>query len=313
MDNIYDKNNENTDKNNENKEKKEISTPESLLSFMIMTCFSRIGTDKIQEIKEEMKKMIATNRANNPGQDEKYDNLEHIVDDFFSYISDPRLIQQITRGEISRSELEEKTLSDIVDIPKRKYDMRDLYDSSLIANSLLKEDGKKVVITHEKKQTFEYFDKDGGIVIISEVGEIAYQEWEGLTSSLPVYQVQKYKPNGDVLKHFVCSRINFSQMDEPKYRDAVLGELLSDENINKSNVGSYIGQVVKRKMKDKDDIPHKESQNANEYSYRIDDEYVLVYDASEVSAVLEAIKKHKMKSVGEKPGIDDSFDDLSNR
>ncbi len=310
MDNTSNKNSENMQ--NSNEKEKSIITPESLLKIMTTMCFSRIGTPKIEGLKEDAKSMLKINSDKNPERKKEYSQLEELIEKFFEYITNPIIVKQVKNGEISRKDFEEMILSDILDIPKRKYDMRDLYDKSLIMDSIVifEKDRESHSESRQGMQTREYFDKDGKMVSITKVGDIAYKEWGGIMASLPIFKVKRFKQNGDEEENLVCSRINFSQMHESKYRNAVINELLSEKNIHNSNVGSYVGQIVKREIKSESDEQHEEVQNTNEYSYRIDDEYVLVYDATELSAVIEGIRNYKEKSKRKILRTDEIFEEM---
>lgn len=286
MENLY---------SNENAGKNKGMTPKSLVTFMITTCFSRIATldfNRADRMKEPIKKMLQNERRNHPGEDERYDQLDEIVDGFFEYIKDPKIAKQIANKEITKAELEEMILSDVANIPKRKYDMSDLYRQDLIAVSQANPSKRKVSVARNIGQTYEYKDKEGKKVLITDVGQIGYEEWGGIHARLSIYKIQKQLDDGGFSSDLVCSSIAISEMHIPKYRDAVLDELLSEENMHGGKVGPYIGRISREKKQDPYDLPHTERQDANGYSYRIDDEYILEYDATELTAVIEAIRNN---------------------
>ena len=290
MDNLY---------RNENTRKNKGMTPRSLVTFMTTTCFSRIATldfNRADRLKEPIKKMLQNETKKHPGEDEKYDHLDEIVDGFFEYIKDPKIAKQIADKEITKVELEEMILSDVANIPKRKYDMRDLYRQDLIAVSETNPSKRKSSMARNIGQTYEYNDKEGRRVLIIDIGQISYEEWGGIHARLSIYQIQKQQANGKFSSDVVCSSIAISEMHIPKYRDAVLDELLSDENMHKGKVGPYIGRISREKKQDPYDLPHTERQDANGYSYRIDDGYVLEYDATELTAVIEAVRNDYNRS-----------------
>lgn len=279
----------------DNIEKNDYTTPKSLISFMIATSFKRIMNSdlvKLENLKQSFKQMLAVERKKHPGKDEMYDELDKLLDDFFEYIKDPTLMKEISEGKISKNELEEKALAEVANIPKRKYDMSDLYRSGLIAPSLSDTDERQVILNGRKGETYAYYDKLSRPIYITDVGKVVYREWNGIAAEIYVYLIQKQKEDGNLSQDLVCSNISIPMMEDPEYREAVLEELLSDDNIKKSNAGAYIGQIDRRKKANSMDKLHAERQNANEYSYRINDKYVLVYDATELSAVIEVIKKY---------------------
>lgn len=286
----------NNEYSNLNNNEKRGMTPRSLVKFMIATCFSRISSldfSKIERMKEPFKIMLANERKNHPGEDDKYDKLDEIADGFFEYIKDPDIVEQIISKKLSKTKLEELVLMNVANIPKRKYDMSDLYRQDLIASSSYEPSRRKSkVISQKRGQTYEYIDDNGRRVLITDVGKIGYEEWSGIQAGLSIYQIQKEQENGSFSSDLVCSSIAISDMDNLKYRKAVLNELLSDENIHNAKVGPYIGRISKEKKHDPHDLPHTEKQNANGYYYRIDDEYILEYDSTELTAVIEAVRNN---------------------
>ena len=285
MSNLYEQENESNRKG-----KNRGSTAESLVRLLVTTCYSRIilsDASKLDKLRKQFKEMISMEESKYQGEKEKYDNLRNIVDSFFNYITDDRVVAQIKSGKLSKKNLETNFLADIMSVPKRKFDMKDLYRSDLIASVGKNSNTKNVKMSFKSNgQEHIYTDTNGKHYKLTDIGSILYEEWGGIKSDLSIYQLEKEKSNGEVSKDLICTRIIISEMGNPKYRKAVLEELFSEENIHKSNAGIYIGQIQKRK-----DLPHTETQTTNEYTYRIDDEYVLEYDATELSAVVEAIKQ----------------------
>ena len=290
MSNLYEQENE-SNRNGRNRG----STAESLVRLLVTTCYSRIilsDASKLDKLRKQFKEMISMEESKYQGEKEKYDNLRNIVDSFFNYITDDRVVAQVKSGKLSKKNLETNFLADIMSVPKRKFDMKDLYRSDLIASVGKNSNTKNVKMSFKSNgQEHIYTDTNGKHYKLTDIGSILYEEWGGIKSDLSIYQLEKEKSNGEVSKDLICTRIIISEMGNPKYRKAVLEELFSEENIHKSNAGIYIGQIQKRKQSSDKDLPHTETQTTNEYTYRIDDEYVLEYDATELSAVVEAIKQ----------------------
>lgn len=269
------------------------STPKSLISFMITACFGRIvssDTQKLEQMKPTFKHMLENERKSNPDQDSTYDELETIVDKFFEYISRPDIHDRIVSGEISKNDLSELFFTEGLNMPKRKYDMTDLYREDLIAPSK-EHPGRRAVTVHGRTRggiPYTYQNKDGQNITIKDIGSIGYKEWGGVRAGLTIYQVAKEQEDGSVVSNIVCSSISIADMDIPEYREAVLEELLSSENIIDSKVQPYVGRVKKMERQGRDDQPHTEWQDGTGYYYRVNDLYVLEYDPTELSAVMEA-------------------------
>lgn len=158
---------------------------------------------------------------------------------------------------------------------------------------------KKALDLKQKAGEVFPFDYQEGKVILQEVGELEYSvEHEG-KHRISRYKVSKEIEGKEPSEEYVFSHIDLYEMRENiQYREAVLGELLSDNNISKSNASGYIGELSDsigelERMKIGDEIddgdyiyktPHK-SKNGQYYG--------LVYDAQDLSAVVELEKQQK--------------------
>ena len=101
-----------------------------------------------------------------------------------------------------------------------------------------------------------------------------------------MYKVQKEQENGEFSEDYVYSNILIANMDEPEYREAVLDELLSDNNIGLSNSGGYVGEIALEPREGKDDKLYTEKQKDGRYTYRVSENYVLAYEEEAVTAAI---------------------------
>ena len=69
-------------------------------------------------------------------------------------------------------------------------------------------------------------------------------------------------------------------------RHAIIEDLLDKDNIDRANCGGYVGEVCKQSRTDENDVIHSEKITSTGYTYRLTDNYVLVYDDTEVSAAI---------------------------
>lgn len=268
----------------------------SLVRFLIATCFSKLNGQtpkRLENYKLKIKEMLNVEERQHRGEEEKYNYLRDTVDLFFNYVGSEEIVKKVQSGRISKGELEDDFLEDVINVPKRKYDMRDLYKPDLISSHEGNKDLKRTRVLLKKDGTRHiYTDEDGKKVILTDVGTIEYEEWPGMSADLSMYLLQKERSNGTFTQNIVCTKVIIANMEEPGYRDAVLKELFSDKNINRSNASSYIGQIFKRRKSNNTDLPKTEKQTGSEYTYRIDDNYVLEYDAAELTAVVEAARQY---------------------
>ena len=320
MNNLYEQENESGRENNRANEGRG-STVESLVRLLVTTCYSRINlseANKLDNLKKQFKEMLSMEESKYQTEHQKYDYLRNVIDLFFDYITEERIVAQIKNGKLSKKDLESNFLADIMSVPKRKFDMKDLYRTDLIASVGKNSSTKNVRMSFKNNgQEHMYIDNNGRSYKLTDIGSIVYEEWGGIKSDLTIYQLEKKLLNGETSKDLICTRIIISEMENPKYKKAVLEELFSDDNIHKSNVGIYIGQIQKRIQSSNKELPHTETQTTNEYTYRIDDEYVLEYDATELSAVVEAIKQivnqDREKNTNYRSNNMGQFDDLGTR
>ena len=75
-------------------------------------------------------------------------------------------------------------------------------------------------------------------------------------------------------------------MDNPEYKYAVLSELLSYNNIELSNSEGYIGEIRNVPNDSEKFEVESERENSRNYEYRVNDKYMLVYDSTDLDAVM---------------------------
>lgn len=143
------------------------------------------------------------------------------------------------------------------------------------------------------------FDYQGEKVILQEVGELEYSvEHEG-KHRISRYKVSKEMEGQEPLEKYVFSHIDLYDMRENvQYCEAVLGELLSDNNISKSNASGYIGELSDsigelERMKIGDEIDDGDYIYKTPYKSKNGQFYGLVYDAQDLSAVVEWEKQQE--------------------
>ena len=75
-------------------------------------------------------------------------------------------------------------------------------------------------------------------------------------------------------------------MENLEYREAVLGELLSKNNIELSNTGGYIGEIVGVSKSTNEFKVGSEKTIASDYFYRVNSQYALTYRSEEIAAIM---------------------------
>lgn len=220
-----------------------------------------------------------------PENKETYDKMRQVINSFHNLVTKPDIVDEIRETGIKEEDFVRKYKEEIFGEPKRKYDMNDLYRDDLI--SRYKNDKRKEYITpHSKPLELKYKDRRNKTVKLSNVAELQYTGWNGAKANLSMYKVQREQESGEFTENYVYSNIMIANMDEPEYRNAVLDELLSENNISLSNVGGYVGEIAYEPKSGEDDKLFTENQKGGRYTYRVSKNYVLAYEDEEVTAAI---------------------------
>lgn len=196
---------------------------------------------------------------------------------------------------------EEDLLSD----KKRKYDMSFLLNKALIADTA---NGQKDVNFREgEKRRYTFEDTKGRTVIIQPIGTLLYKTAFGIDSYLNQYRVMKQTLGNTGLNENyrvdeVFSNISIpTMMEDEEYKKAVLDELLSENNIDLSRTGKYIGSIVKNDVNTSNMKIGEEDISNEFYGYKINDKYAIQYQNEDASAVLAYTEQQeKEKDEGER-------------
>lgn len=248
----------------------------------------------------EAKKFLELDIRKSPEKIELHDMMERILNSMHNLMKNQEVATEIANGTLSKSQFIKKFQEEILGDHKRKYQMNDLYDSNLIAPIVKGSNIKdETYIKIRKPVTHTYHDNKGRQINITPVGNLQYREAMGFVSSLTNYIVDKEMDSGDFSRYSVLSSINMLKMSEESYREAVLNELLGKYNLELSNCAGYIGRIEPAPK----DFPAGEKASRYNYVYKVDDENMLVYDATEVSAVLDYAYAQEMNKKGKENNI----------
>lgn len=148
-------------------------------------------------------------------------------------------------------------------------------------------------------------DKHGNSIRIQFMGCLAYKT---LSSNEYIYKHQITKIiDGVETSDDVFSNIDiFALQYNKELRDVVVSELLSTNNIERSNADGYIGEISEQKTPFLE--PGDEKTDYQFYTYQISPRYALVYDGERIEAIRaykqqEAIKNEQAKAT-EQPNED---------
>lgn len=224
------------------------------------------------------------------GSIEYYTRLYEIADNFYRLSTDPKVRGEVLKKNMKLPEFISEYRERILGDDKRQYDMSELFDSSYIMSTEIKDDGeagKRLKYVSVSGIPYQYKDSQGNEFVIEEIGRLYMQQWNKAQSYITKYRITRREGNTVYTVNEVYSNISIFDMSDEKYREAVTTELLSERNIDLSNAKGYIGEIVKTPNKFKKEYPgHEETIGASMYFYKINDEYSLMYDGTDLSAVM---------------------------
>lgn len=232
-------------------------------------------------------KMLVENQIKkDPTRKDECEELLNILEKAYRTFSDAEMVDIILKNNVTDKQFILRYGEKILGDNKRKYDMSDKFNPSLI--SLQDKRGGKRQVGYQAKEgkEYTYLDAEGKKVSIQGIGRLVFRHWNGLGDELSKYKITR-QLNGDIYQvNEVISNIIIAQMDNPKYREAVLEELLSRNNIQLSKAGGYIGEIENVTIKDKDFTEGSERTISGDDYYRINQDYMLAYHAEAVTAAM---------------------------
>ena len=286
---------------------------EATLRLIVKAYFSRakeLNDSNITSIYDGLKERVASMQRNYqielekakaegrtiPNKDYFYTRLNNVLDNFIALIRDKKVLEEIKSKRISEGNFIEKYKNILMKDEKRDYDMSEMFNPSLIAQKSQFSMMKALSYRPTEKSQGAYFeDRDGRIVTIMFLGTLKFKTWNGEQDSISKYKIQKANKNSEILlSEDVYSNISIFNMDDVQYRDAVLEELLSDDNILLSNCNGYIGEI---ELDPKEKEPEgQQLETSTRFKYRIDNKYIISYNSTPLTAVIEyGLEQESMK------------------
>lgn len=188
---------------------------------------------------------------------------------------------------------------ELLGISKRKYDMSNLYCEGLIADKKYSDGSTKKMVGLKPLDSNDdrtiICVNDEANVKIQQVGTLLYSDGITGIDNVGQYKVEIPIRNGKQKEYVVFSKIDFDLLaSDANYQEAVFGELLSGSNIELSNAGGYIGEIVYSTGME----PGNERKDENGfYTYQISDSYALSVDSMAVTAakIWDARQKDKQQ------------------
>lgn len=182
----------------------------------------------------------------------------------------------------------ERILSD----RKRQYDMAKLYSEGQINSDSLVFRGVNDGLSKSAS------DISGTQIQITHTGSLTYATLSVSNESIQKYRIIRQLSESESQEYDVFSYIDLNEFEKNKeYRDAVLNELLSENNIELSNVHGYIGSIVNTSGSNQPLSVGEESKNIyGFYKYQVSPKYALEFDTQDLSAVVDFSRKQGLSS-----------------
>lgn len=243
----------------------------------------------INLIKAGQEKDLKNGAEHNYSADEEKRKILEMCLDMFR---NSEIRDLITKGNLGVNQVFSMFKERILGDNKRQYDISSLYDESIIADrsdnegkcvKFIKEDGIENSFTDLNKQT----------VRIKCIGRLQYKNQFGEESYVTKYKVTKPTKGNEAETFEVYSNIIIPEMTgNAEYKEVVLNELLSENNIKLSNASGYIGAIAE----DHSMNVGTEDKNRTRYKYKASPNYMLLCETDEASAVMEYEREEKTKS-----------------
>lgn len=276
------------------------SETDNLLNMILNMYWGNINSRKAPDIEGkyfESLKLLNFLKARGMENQDRYDKLTLVINNIHTLFKNPKIIEMIQSKSISKGDFFRKYQEELFGDHKRKYSMADLYNQGLIARESGNHESKKISYKEFTSKTEnEYRDSEGNIIRITPLGDLTFEEFNGVRSFVTKYRVQREFEKNYFVDDIVFSSIDINRMDDEEYRQSVLEELLSENNIKLSGCEGYIGEIIKDVKQDEDDLSFSEKRSSDGYRYRLNNNYSLSYDAATVSAVIDYENMNKDKT-----------------
>lgn len=266
--------------------------------MMVKLLIEKINKQKPERDKmyEAFEKLIVNQKNITPERLGICDQKQEILDRIHTIFDDSDIQKIILDNKITWKQFMSLYGEKILGDSKRQYDMSGRF------NNELNETGASVYAEVKDGKLYKYVDQKNNEIDIQEVGILTYKEWNGIIAQINKYRVLQKISKDEKIEREVFTNINMLQMDDPKYRSAVLSELLSYNNIEFSNAGGYIGEIRNVPDGSNDFEIESERENSRNYEFRVNEKYMLTYDSADLDAVMRYRSRKMQRDRSSKDG-----------
>ncbi len=229
---------------------------------------------------EKLRNKISNSKAQDTISIRRRQYQAQVLEKFYTLLKDHENLQSLSGREII------KRYGDLIFGDGKKYDVSELIDTDLITETNGTKNIVYAAIDRKKGHSVNIHTSTESEVMITESGALAYQNSNEENVRLMQYEIRRKNDFGKPVQTRVLSDIDLKLIAVDKeYREAVL-ELLSDNNIELSNVGEYIGVIAPRRPGDlavgKSNAKKMKQDGA--LIYNVNNKYVVVKSADQATA-----------------------------
>lgn len=260
------------------------------LKRIVINFMNKQSSERLQSAYNGFMSLI--DRDLDPMHKGQNDEKKRILETCYNIFRNPSFRERLAESQKSmdRQELLQKLIDAVEEkglgYQKRKYDMSDLYAGNQITPKTerfipLPANSKKY---HRPTATFD--DNLGNTITVEQTGQLVYSTLSVSNESVKSYRYTKTN-NGSTIQDFpmLFSNIDINLLNENKdYRNAVLGELFSKNNLKLSNAGGYIGEIIVPQTPLS--VGAQRQDESKFYRYQISPKYALEFDPQNLSAAV---------------------------
>ena len=251
-------------------------------NMVVTKLISKLNSQKVdrEKVYSGFEMLVNNQRNKTPGKIDMCDEMSSILEKLRTIFEDGDIQKIILENNITSKQFMSLYGEKILGDAKRQYDMSNRFKKEL------NETGASCYSELQNRKLYTYVDQKNNEIDIQEVGRLTYKEWNGTIAQINKYRVLLNISKDEKIEREVFTNINFTQMDNPEYKYAVLSELLSYNNIELSNAEGYIGEIRNVPNDSEKFEIESERENSRNYEYRVNDKYMLVYDSTDLDAVM---------------------------
>lgn len=256
------------------------------------------GENAIQRQIEGYKKLLDNQIKQTPECEADCRACMEMLDRAVIIFSDIGVRQMIIENNVTARQFISKFGEKILGDNKRKYDMSDRFREDMISYRGENSTNKDIQYVPRKESSeFVFDDMEGNELSIMPIGELHYKAWNGLRNQITKYRITRKIEEGLYTTYEVYTNISIARMEDLEYREVVLNELLGQNNIELSNAGGYIGRIIRSNRVGSNFKVGEQKEIAGDYFYKINKDYMILYDSEELAATVLQKKKEENNGI----------------